>query len=135
MYWENSTTVTREVDVTDTAKLDDHVQIPKINVIFIIFSTLVEGIATRVYEKEGFDNYQIILDGIQNISQMFAWDDNDGGWFRNASPLAVDGYSKSFVWPGLYSYSKANYISWMFTGVQLTPAEWASTEAARDALK
>jgi len=135
MYWENSATVVREVTMGDTAKMDDDIQMPKINVIFMIFSTKVAGQDTRVYEKQEFDNYQVTLDQPQNISSMFAFDNEDGGWFRHTNPLAVDGYTKPFGYPGLLPWSKANFISWIFTGVQLTQAEWDGTLAERTALR
>ena len=119
----------------DTNKMDDDVLLPKNNVIFMIFSTKVVGQDTRVYEKQEFDNYQITLDEVQNISSMFAFDDEDGGWFRHANPLAVDGYTKPFNYPGLYPWQKANRISWLFTGVQLTTAEWDGTLAERNAMR
>lgn len=135
MYWENNTTVVREVSMGDTTKMDDDNLIPKTNVIFMIFSTKVQGQDTRVYEKAGFDNYQITTDSPGNISQMFGYDDEDGGWFRHAAPLANDGYTKSFQYPGLQTWSKANITTWKFLGVQLTTTEWDSTLADRDALR
>ena len=135
MYWENSATVVREVSMGDTATMDNDTLIPKNNIIFMIFSTKVQGQDTRVYEREGFDNYQISLNEIINVASMYAFDDTDGGWFRIASPLAVDGYTKAVVHPILYPYGKANEISWLLTGVQLTQAEWDSTLAERNALQ
>jgi len=135
LYWENSAVVEREVAMGDTNKMDDDVQIPKSNVIFMIFSTKVQGVDTRVHEKYGFDNYQVSLNEPNNIAQMYAYDDADGGWFRISSPLANDGYQKSVAHPFLHPYGKANEISWMFTGIQLTMAEWDSTLGARDGLR
>ena len=135
LYWENDTTVERVCTMGDTNKMDDDVQIPKNNVIFMIFSTKIQGTDTRVYEKEGFDNYQISLNEIINVASMYAYDDTDGGWFRIASPLAVDGYTKAVTHPILYPYGKANEITWMFTGVQLTQTEWDSTEQERNDLR
>lgn len=135
MYWENNTTITKEVTMGDTTKMDDDNLIPKTNVIFMIFSTKVQGQDTRVYEKSGFDNYQITTDSPGNISAMYAYDDVNGGWFRHAAPLANDGYIKSFQYPGLQTWSKANMVTWKFLGVQLTGPEWDSTLAARNALR
>jgi hypothetical protein len=135
LYWENGQTVERFCTMGDTNKMDDDAQIPKNNVIFMIFSTKVQGTDTRVYEKEGFDNYQIGLNEVQNIGQMYGYDDTDGGWFRNQNPLAVDGYTKAMTHPFLHPYGKANEIWWMFAGVQLTEAEWNSTEQARNDLR
>ncbi len=135
MYWEGGTTVVREVTMGDTNKMDDDVQIPKVNIIFMIFSQKVAGVDTRVTQLEGIDNYQVTLDEAQNISSIFGWDNPDGGWYRNQNPFAVDGYTKSFIWPGLFPMGKANFISWHFDGVQLTQAEWDGTLAARDALR
>jgi hypothetical protein len=135
LYWENGATVERFVSMGDTTKMDDDVQIPKNNVIFMIFSTKVQGQDTRLYEKYGFDNYQVSLNELINIASMYAFDDSDGGWFRIATPTANDGYQKAVTHPILYPYGKANEISWMFTGIQLTQAEWDSTEQTRNDLR
>lgn len=135
MYWENNATVVREVSMGDTNKMDDDIQIPKNNVLFMIFSTKVQGQDTRVYEKQEFDNYQISLNQIINVASMFAFDDADGGWFRIASPLAVDGYTKALTHPLLYPYQKANEITWIFTGIKITNEEWDSTLQERTDLK
>jgi len=75
LYCENSAVVEREVSMGDTNKMDDDIQIPKNNVIFMIISTKVAGQDTRVYQKSEFDNYQVSLNELANIASMFAFDD------------------------------------------------------------
>ena len=135
LYWENDALVERFAAMGDTNKMGDDVQIPKDNLIAMAFSTKVQGIDTRVRYLEKFDLYQVSMNNSTNVDSMYGWDDNDGGWFRHAAPLAVDGYTKPFNYPGLYPWQKANMISWIFTGVQLTPIEWDGTLAARNALR
>ncbi len=134
LYWEGGTTVLRTVDMGDTTTLDDDVLFPKIDILKMTFSHKVAGNDTTAYAKQEFDNYQVILDERTNISSMFGFDNDNGGWFRNQNPFAVDGYAKPSYYPGLFPYSRANYISWVFFGILLTQVEWDSTLAARQAM-
>lgn len=132
IYWENDATVTREVSMGDTNGMDN---LPKNNVIFMIFSTKVQGQDTRVYERQEWDNYQVSLNQNINVASMYAFDDDHGGWFRIATPMANDGYGKAITHPLLYPYQTANELNWIFTGIKISNQEWADTLAERDALR
>ncbi len=131
-YWENNATVIREVAVDDTNGMDG---LPKNNVLFMIFSTKVQGQDTRVFERQEWDNYQISLNQAINVASMYSFDDDHGGWFRIANPMANDGYGKAITHPLLYPYQTANEITWIFTGLKISNQEWTDSQAERDALR
>ncbi len=134
MYWENDATVVRESSIDDTTTMDNDTLMPKTNVIFMIFSSKVQGVDTRVGELVGFDNYQVGLREIGNFAHLYGYDDLPGGWWRIQNPFANDGYLKALTHPLMYPFGKANEIFWQFTGIQLTQQEFDGTQAARDAL-
>jgi len=136
LYWENGATVQREVAMGDTNKMGDDVQIPKENVLAIMFSSKVQGTDTRVRYLEKFDNYMVSTDNLQNIDSLYGWDDGDGGWYRRASPFAQDGYMKEAgSAPRLRPYTLANHFTWIFTGIMLSQTDWDSTFTERDDLR
>jgi len=135
LYWENDATVQRTVAMGDTNKMGDDVQIPKENVLVVMFSSKVQGQDTRVRYLEKFDNYQVSSNNNTNVDSLYSWDDLDGGWFRRNAPFASDGYAKEAdSAPRLRPYNRAQEQSWIFTGIMITQAEWDSTQAERDAM-
>ena len=135
MYWENSAVVVRESAIDDTTTMDNDTLMPKQNVIFMIFSSKVQGQDTRVGELVGWDNYQVGLREVGNFAHLYGYDDLHGGWWHIPQPFANDGYLKALTHPLMYPFGKANEIFWQFTGVQLSPTDWDSTEVARNELR
>ena len=133
LYWENDAEVIRTVGMGDTNKMGDDVQIPKENVLAIVFSSKVQGTDTRVRYLERFDNYMVSTNNNTNVDSLYGWDDQDGGWYRRATPFANDGYAKEADQaPRLRPYSRAVEFTWIFTGVMLSQADWDSTFNTRD---
>ena len=136
LYWENDTTVEREVAMGDTNKMGDDVQIPKNNVLAMAFSTKVQGQDTRVRYLEKNDLYMCSMNNETNVDSMYGWDDNDGGWYNRGNPLANDGYVRdSTQEPRLRPYNSFNRLNYIFEGIMLTQQEWDSTAQARDDLR
>jgi len=136
LYWENDATVQREFAMGDTNKPGDDVQIPKQNLLAIMFSSKVQGQDTRVEYLEKNDRYMVSLNNITNTCSLYGWDDGQGGWYRIAAPLATDGYSKEInSAPQLRGYARANEFDWIFDGIMLSQADWDSTFTVRDAMR
>ncbi len=135
LYWENSQPVERFAAMGDTNKMGDDVQIPKINVLAVAFTTKVQGVDTRVIYYERFDLYMCGMNNETNVDSLYAWDDNDGGWYNRGQPLAQNGYVKdSSQEPRLRPYNNFNRLNYIFEGVMITQAEWDSTAQLRNDL-
>jgi len=124
-----------EIKVNNNSELGDDVALPKDGVLAIAFSTKVEGVDTRVQYEEGFDNYMVIIDNTQNLSALYVWDDNNGGWNRIANPRAGDGYAKAMIFPALIPYRSNTYDYWIFRGKMVSAQAWLDSETERDNLR